>query len=247
MNYYNENSDFPAQWLQNLIKDKLIPDGYVDTRSIEDVQPDDLAEFSQCHFFAGIGGWSLALSLAGWPEDREIWSLSCPCQPFSISGRGLGVDDPRHLWPYAHRLIRGRRPAVIMGEQVAGEAGLDWFGGVAANLEEEDYQARAVVLPACSIGARHVRPRIYWVADTLHEGLSGLEQQRNDLRSTAGKTSTVCGDGGIFEGFCNLSDPGSIPEIAGLPRPVGEVKAYGNAILPPLAAEVIKAYMECRP
>src|SRR5690606_18015116 len=70
MNYYNENDRNAAAWLRELIGEGLIPDGHVDERSIADVRPDDLAGFRQCHFFAGIGGWSLALSLADWPEDR---------------------------------------------------------------------------------------------------------------------------------------------------------------------------------
>lgn len=63
--YYNENDPKTAAWLRELIKAGLIADGEVDTRSIVDVRPDDLRGFVQCHFFAGIGGWSYALRLAG--------------------------------------------------------------------------------------------------------------------------------------------------------------------------------------
>lgn len=69
--YYNENDPKTAAWLRELIKEKLIADGEVDTRSIVDVQPSDLTGFVQCHFFAGIGGWSYALRLAGWPDDHQ--------------------------------------------------------------------------------------------------------------------------------------------------------------------------------
>lgn len=87
MNYYNEFDPFAAAWLRELIKEKLIPQGDVDERSITEIQPDDLRGYTQCHFFAGIGGWSLALQLAGWPSDRPVWTGSCPCQPFSSAGR----------------------------------------------------------------------------------------------------------------------------------------------------------------
>ena len=63
--YYNENDLNAAAWLRNLINMGEIADGEVDTRSIEDVTPNDLKGFTQCHFFAGIGGWSYALRLAG--------------------------------------------------------------------------------------------------------------------------------------------------------------------------------------
>lgn len=84
--YYNEIDPFAANWLRNLSDAGLIAKGVVDERSIVDVTPADLVGFTQCHFFAGIGGWSYALRLAGWPDEREVWTGSCPCQPFSTAG-----------------------------------------------------------------------------------------------------------------------------------------------------------------
>ena len=108
--YYNEIDPFAAQWLRNLIDAGHIAPGHVDTRSIEDVTPSELAGYTQCHFFAGIGGWSLALRLAGWPDDRPVWTGSCPCQPFSAAGKGAGFADERHLWPAWFHLIEQCRP-----------------------------------------------------------------------------------------------------------------------------------------
>lgn len=53
--YYNEHNPYAAQWLRNLIKARVIADGEVDERSIEDVVPSELLTFTQCHFFAGLG------------------------------------------------------------------------------------------------------------------------------------------------------------------------------------------------
>jgi DNA (cytosine-5)-methyltransferase 1 len=162
--YYNEIEPYAAEWLRNLIKAGHIPHGEVDTRSIVDVAPDDLRAFTQCHFFAGIGGWGLALRLAGWPDDRPIWTGSCPCQPFSVAGKGAGTDDPRHLWPHFHRLISAVRPLVVMGEQVAGAAGYGWLDGVRADLEREGYASWGADLPALAVNAPHIRQRLYWIA-----------------------------------------------------------------------------------
>ncbi|HEY0662216.1 MAG TPA: hypothetical protein VGD21_12955, partial [Lysobacter sp.] len=88
--YYNEHEKNAATWLRNLIDAGHLAPGVVDERSIEDVRPSDLDGFTQCHFFAGIGGWPLALRLAGWPDARSVWTGSCPCQPFSAPGKGGG-------------------------------------------------------------------------------------------------------------------------------------------------------------
>jgi hypothetical protein len=108
--YYNEIDPYAAQWLRNLVAAGHIAPGDVDERSIVDVQPDDLRGYTQCHFFAGIGGWSYALRLAGWPDDRPAWTGSCPCQPFSAAGKQRGSEDERHLWPAFFRLISECRP-----------------------------------------------------------------------------------------------------------------------------------------
>src|SRR3990167_2875474 len=133
--YYNENDPKTAAWLRELIKAKLIADGEVDTRSIVDVQPADLTGFAQCHFFAGIGGWSYALRLAGWPDDRAVWTGSCPCQPWSMAGGGEGANDSRHLWPAWSELIGQCRPPVVFGEQVASEDGRYWLDLVFYDME----------------------------------------------------------------------------------------------------------------
>lgn len=166
MNYYNENDPKAAAWLRELIKSGLIAGGEVDERLIKEVQPDDLRGFHQAHFFAGIGGWSYALRLAGWPDDKPVWTGSCPCQPFSVAGKKKGRADDRHLWPEWFRLIAKSKPGVIFGEQVAGKHGIAWFDDVSADLESEGYATGPVVFPACGVGAPHRRERIWFVADT---------------------------------------------------------------------------------
>src|SRR5690606_14318827 len=161
--YYNEHDPFAAEWLREQIADGLIAPGVVDERSIVDVESADLAGFRQVHFFAGIGGWSYALRLAGWPDDRPVWTGSCPCQPFSTAGQGRGTADERHLWPEMARLIRECRPAVVFGEQVASPAGLEWLDGVSADLENEGYAVGAADLCAAGVGAPHIRQRLFWV------------------------------------------------------------------------------------
>src|SRR6516165_3941397 len=161
--YYNDNDPFAAAWLRELIKAGCLPDGEIDERSILDVRPDDLRPYRQCHFFAGIGGWAYALALAGWPDDREVWTGSCPCQPFSVAGQGKADNDDRDLWPAFHRLVAERRPSTIFGEQTSGKLGHQWLAGVRSQMERSGYRVGAACLPACVVGAPHRRERLFWV------------------------------------------------------------------------------------
>jgi len=184
-NYYNEIDPYAAQWLRNLIDAGHIAPGIVDERSILDVKPADLAGYTQCHFFAGIGVWSHALRQSGWPDSRPVWTGSCPCQPFSAAGNGGGVTDKRHLWPTWFNLIRECRPPVIFGEQVESAINHGWLDLVQADLEREDYACGAVGLPAGGVGAPHIRQRLWFVADGQREGLEGHigdERNRDKLR-----------------------------------------------------------------
>ena len=135
--YYNEIDISAAHVLRCLIPDGVIAPGDVDTRSIKEVKPDDLMGYAQCHFFAGGGLWSVAARLAGWPDDKPLWTGSCPCQPFSQAGQGRGVADERHLWPEFHQLIAAVRPPVVVGEQVAGKAGYGWLDESALIWEQK--------------------------------------------------------------------------------------------------------------
>ena len=170
MHYYNDNDPKAAAWLRELIKQNLIPAGDVDERSIEDVTKSDLKGYTQCHFFAGIGGWSEALRLAGWPADRPVWTGSCPCQPFSSAGKRQGEKDKRHLWPEFYRLIAECNPPVVFGEQVASPLGRKWLAGVRADLEALGYAVGAADLCAAGVGAPHIRQRLFWVADCAGTG-----------------------------------------------------------------------------
>ena len=153
-----------AAWLRELIRVGIVAQGEVDERSIADIRLDDLRGFTQCHFFAGIGVWSYALRLAGWPDDRPVWTGSCPCPSFSAAGKGGGFTDPRHLWPDWARLIGECKPATVFGEQADDAIGYGWLDLVQTDLERENYAVGKAVLGACSVGAPHIRQRLYFVA-----------------------------------------------------------------------------------
>lgn len=304
MNYYNEWDKGAAAWLRELIKQGPIPFGVVDERSITEVRPEDLDGFTQCHFFAGIGGWSLALRLAGVSEDTPLWTGSPPCQPFSAAGKQLGQFDPRHLAPVFLDLISECRPPVIFGEQVAPAIAKSWMCDLQTHLEGEDYAVGFAVLPACSVGAPHKRDRLFFGAHRLaHTGgitdnkrrehaqhrrqdeteqtgmgrcdggmgdadRKRLQRERRDSDSQGREGQNIRQAGllnragiesestnshhgfwsdadwlGCRDGKFRPVEPGTFPLANGIPARVGRLRGYGNAIVPQVAAEFIKAFM----
>jgi DNA (cytosine-5)-methyltransferase 1 len=325
MNYYNEIDPKAADWLRELIAGGHIPAGDVDERSITQISPNELSKYTQCHFFAGIGGWSLALELAGWPASRPVWTGSCPCQPFSGAGEGKGASDDRHLWPVFRRLIAELHPERVFGEQVAQAIGFNWLDGVSADLEADGYAVGAVVLGAHSVGAPHIRQRLYWLANSngqqelaanpirLHTesgsggthgrlananggrceqrdanlgaipiaaahgaagglavasdngtgsdtgkagGLQGesMDARTESLRQAHGETGASGADSRSASGHwdaCDIIDcldgksrrveSGTFPLAHGVQGRVGLLRGYGNAIVPQVAAEFIRA------
>ena len=179
---YSEIDPFAAAWLNKLIGAGHIMPGVVDTRSLEDLTPDECREFTQVHLCAGIGVWSYALRLAGWDDHRACWTARFPCQPFSAAGKGAAFADERHIWPSGHWLIDQCRPPVVFGEQVASKYGLAWLDVVSADLEASGYAFGAADLCAAGVGAPHIRQRSYWVADTINDG---QRQYRNSVERTA--------------------------------------------------------------
>ena len=179
--YYNDHDPGAVAWLEALCAAGEIPAGKVDSRSILDVRADQLSGFRRVHFFAGIGGWAEALGLADWPHDLTTWTGSPPCQPFSVAGKGLSRDDPRHLAPHFARLVVAGRPLVLFGEQVAGAEVLGpvsgpprreaagapawaWSDDLQDRLEAADYAYGAADLCSAGVGAPHIRQRLFFGA-----------------------------------------------------------------------------------
>jgi DNA (cytosine-5)-methyltransferase 1 len=313
--WLNDHEPYAAQWLRT-----LWPQAIVDDRDIRALEPDDVLGHRRCHFFAGIGGWEYALQLAGWPEDRPVWTASLPCQPFSAAGRADGVLDQRHLWPAFHRLVAECRPATIVGEQVSSRAGRQWLAGVRTDLEALGYAVGAADLCAAGVGAPHIRQRLFWVAesdersgfrgvsqsdqravspsdgenhgvaDARNDGSQGLEPGRAAAGTTVGERIAggmgdadsggreECGlpeprglegpSGHVVDGHGDLwgldhwadaewlvcldgktrrTQPGLRPLAHGVPARASRLRAYGNAIVPQVAAVFLRAVLTPTP
>lgn len=229
--FYNELEAFPAAWLENLAAADYIAPGVVVQRDIRKLTPDDVAGHDQAHFFAGIGVWSYALRLAGWPDDLPVWTGSCPCQPFSSAGKRKGFDDDRHLWPEWFRLIREHRPRVVFGEQVGGATGRAWFDRVAADLEVEGYAVGSAELCPSVLGFPR-RPRLFFVAHADGEGKPHGSFD-GEVASVSPTPSLPLGERRVAR---DVLPPGD-----GSPARLAVLRAYGNAINAEAAALFIRA------
>lgn len=269
MNYYNEWDKGAAKWLRKLIERGLIPNGYVDERSITEVSATDLEGFTQCHFFSGIGGWSRALQLAGVPSTTRLWTGSPPCQPFSVAGKQKGKFDKRHLAPTFLRLIEECRPPIVFGEQVAKAIEDGWLDDLHVELEKQEYTVGASVLSASLIGAPHKRERLFFgavrsMADTdsdKHRGEVSSSNAEKDVTKSSnwqeifkswespGADKDVLGAWDdcrqylCRDGKYRYAKP-SVPLLAnGVPSTMGRLRGFGNAIVPPLAAVFIRDFL----
>ncbi len=218
IDYYNDNDPGAAAWLEALCAAGEIPAGTVDKRSILDVRADELSRFRRVHFFAGIGGWAEALRIARWPADVPVWTGSPPCQPFSVAGKGLSQDDPRHLAPHFAGLVGAGCPLMLFGEQVAGAEVLGkiskaadrqaaaapawaWSDDLQDRLEGAGYAYGAADLCSAGIGAPHIRQRLFFGAfrrDALGFIRERLADHYGDGWSEAGGGFTATGHDGAF-------------------------------------------------
>ena len=105
----------------------------------------------------------------------ELISGGFPCQPFSCAGKRRGKDDDRYLWPEMLRVINELRPTWVVGENVANIVNMA-LDQVLSDLEDQGYQTRTFIIPACSVDAPHRRDRCAIVA---YSDSVGLEMQRS--------------------------------------------------------------------
>jgi DNA (cytosine-5)-methyltransferase 1 len=188
---YNEIDNYAADWLEALISRGLIADGDVARCSIVDLRPSDLAGYNQVHLFAGIGVWSYGLRRAGIPDSANVWTGSCPCQPFSAAGKGGGFADERHLWPAFHHLISQCKPDIVLGEQVASKDGLAWLDLVLADMENENYAIGPHDSCSAGFGAPHIRQRLRFAAFRMaYSTEPGWESRRRIAATSDGRDAS---------------------------------------------------------
>jgi DNA (cytosine-5)-methyltransferase 1 len=118
-------------------------------------------------------------------EGAFLMSGGFPCQPYSAAGKRRGTADDRYLWPEMLRAIREARPKYVLGENVQGLISINdgmVFEQVLSDLENENYETGAFIIPASSINAPHQRYRVWIIgrridSDADSDGRLGRNQE----------------------------------------------------------------------
>ena len=169
-------------------------------------------------------------------ERPDLICGGYPCQPFSLNGHRRGGDDPRHLWPLMFDAIRALRPRFVLLENVAAHLRLG-FDGVLTDLASIGFDAEWSVVSACSVGAPHLRRRLFCLA--YPAGWRWDERPDVDSEGTAGPgfpVSVPVGAGGCAPDDRGWAAEPDVVRVAdGVPHRVDRLRALGNAVVPQVA------------
>jgi DNA (cytosine-5)-methyltransferase 1 len=164
--------------------------------------------------------------------DRiDVVTGGYPCQPFSLAGKRRGEEDDRHLWPAMLDIIKAFRPTWVLGENVAGHIsmGLD---EVCADLEAAGYAVQPFIIPAASIGARHLRYRVWIVAHSECNSVQGGSVVTAERQNGGGRTQEQLA-GLLFPcAWPSLSFARNHRDDDGIPDRIHRNKALGNTVMP---------------
>jgi len=176
----------------------------------------------------------------------DIFLGGYPCQPFSVAGRGLGKDDPRHLWPYLLEHIRAVNPVRCLWENVTGHIhrGLE---EVIEDLEGESYRTTWGIFSASEVGARHQRQRVFIMADSTSQRVQGLWSSRQqESQAHVRPAIPMCKSERPFEADWK-TEPRVDRVVDGSPDRVDRVRMLGNGVVPQTACrawQVLSKRME---
>ena len=133
----------------------------------------------------------------------------------------------------------------MFGEQITAAARHGWLDEVIGDLERLSYACGAAVLPACSVGAGHLRRRLWFVADASGARWEG-RQPIECVPVSAPAPQSVDGDTLAFARQALAGHYGGLLPCDGLSVQVERhaTHGYGNAIVPQTAQAFIEAVTE---
>lgn len=208
-------------------------------------------------------------------EPVDVLIGGFPCQDISLAGRGAGLDGARSgLWWEFYRLIGELRPRYVCLENVAALI-VRGLPAILGALSEIGYDAEWQIVSAASLGAPHLRERLFVVAYPEGER-SGEEggfrrkqstqrpsSRRQDVPNLLGPRLEIVerqpGDDVTQRSPAQRNNNGwqywavepPVGRMAhGIPRRVDRLKSLGNAVVPQVAEYVgrcIQRHAEANP
>ena len=184
-----------------------------------------------------------------------------PCQDISFAGKGAGLDGERSgLFYELTRVVREVGPRFVLLENVAAllVRGLD---DVLGTLAEIGYNAEWHCIPAASVGAPHIRDRVFIIA-MANTNSQRYRRPERDWR--AGQLGFINGGPGVPNGRAGCSVHSSeqaegcetvgdrwwsvepaVGRVAhGVPARVDRLRCLGNAVVPQVAEFIGRAIMQ---
>jgi DNA (cytosine-5)-methyltransferase 1 len=190
--------------------------------------------------------------------DIERWRVDLvaggfPCQDISHAGGKAGIDGERSgLWGEFCRILGILRPRFAIVENVS--ALLDrGIGRVLGDLACIGFDAEWSIVSACSVGAPHLRERVFILAHPNGLGFQGIGAQRirNDGASSRRRPCSRYIQAASFPGGCEggahwSSEPGVGRMVDGIPGRLDRCRlaALGNAVVPQVAEWIGRRILE---
>jgi DNA (cytosine-5)-methyltransferase 1 len=176
-------------------------------------------------------------------EAIDVIAGGFPCQDISLLGNGSGLDGARSgLWAEFWRLIGLIRPRYVIIENVPALRGRG-LGAMLRQLASLRYDAEWHCIPAASVGAPHLRDRLWIVAYPARLGRGEILIHVPPAKSfwPQDRLSSGC-----FEDLVRqrVGQSGVRGVVYGVPDRVDRVAALGDTVVPQLPEFIGRAIMQ---
>lgn len=168
-------------------------------------------------------------------ENITVISGGFPCQPHSVAGKRKASGDERDLWPEMRRVIGEIKPRWVVAENVPGLLSSEngrFFARVLADFAALGFDVGWGITSAAAVGAIHRRERLAIIAHANSHRLQGggnTETQRVPAQFPETLSSLLLSR---YRQEDYISTPCIFRKDDGLSERLGELKAYGNAVVP---------------
>jgi DNA (cytosine-5)-methyltransferase 1 len=173
-------------------------------------------------------------------SDVTVLSGGDPCQPHSTAGKRLGELDYRYLWPEMFRIITELLPDWVVNENVRGSISNGIMDKKISMLEAHNYSCGAFLIPACAVGAKHQRYRVFTVAHLDGKRVEGCTE-KSILRKSYIQGGQISQPFQEAERRFDTFESRLCRSLYGIPNGVDRLKCLGNAVVPQQAYPIFRA------